>query len=347
MSKAFILGGTGQIGLAVAERLLKDGWQVTLGSRGRQQLPPHITEIGAKLCRVDRSEFEELASAIGSGCDLLIDTIAFDAAHARQLLAVQHNVGQIIAISSASVYSDAQGRTLDEARQNGFPELPHRMTEEQSTVEPGPSTYSTRKVAMERALLEGAMCPVAVLRPCAIHGPFSAHPREWWFVKRLLDGRKKIPLAYGGQSQFHTSATENIGALASTLAGSRLGGIFNIGDPDAPTVLEIGKAVIDECGIDAELVLVETQAYPPRVGATPWSVPKPFTIDDAKARCAGYRPVGSYRETVSRTCRWLMEHHPDDWRARFPQLALYPYDMFDYGAEDSFLSASAAGGAAK
>lgn len=155
MSKAFILGGTGQIGLAVAERLLKDGWQVTLGSRGRQQLPSHVTEIGAEFCRVDRTEFAELASAIGSGCDLLIDTVAFDAAHADQLLAVQHDVGQIIAISSASVYSDAHGRTLDEARQNGFPDLPHRMTEEQSTVEPGPSTYSTRKVAMERALIEG------------------------------------------------------------------------------------------------------------------------------------------------------------------------------------------------
>ncbi|WP_073973249.1 NAD(P)H-binding protein [Erythrobacter donghaensis] len=344
MSKAFILGGTGQIGLAVAERLLEDGWQVTLGSRGRQQLPSHITEIGAKLCRVDRSEFVELASAIDSGCDLLIDTVAFDAAHARQLLAVQHNVGQIIAISSASVYSDAQGRTLDEARQNGFPELPHRMTEEQSTVEPGPSTYSTRKVAMERALMEGAKCPVAVLRPGAIHGPFSAHPREWWFVKRLLDGRERIPLAYDGRSQFQTSATENIGALVSTLAGSRLGGIFNIGDPDAPTVLEIGKAIVAECAIDADLVLVDTQTYPPRVGATPWSVPKPFTISDAKARSAGYRPVGSYRETVSRTCRWLMEHNPDNWRARFPQLALYPYDMFDYAAEDRFISRSAVEG---
>jgi len=344
MSKAFILGGTGQIGLAVAERLLEDGWKVTLGSRGRHQLPTQITERGAKLCRVDRSEFEELASAIGSGCDLLIDTVAFDASHAAQLLAVQHNVGQIIAISSASVYSDAQGRTLDEARQNGFPELPYRMTEEQSTVEPGPSTYSTRKVEMERALMDGATCPVVVLRPCAIHGPFSAHPREWWFVKRLLDGREKIPLAYSGRSQFQTSATENIGALVSTLASSRLGGIFNIGDPDAPTLLEIGKAILTACGLNADLVLVDTQTYPPRVGATPWSIPKPFTIDDAKARSAGYRPVGSYRETVSRTCRWLMEQNPNDWRGHFPQLALYPYDMFDYRAEDSFFSASTIGG---
>jgi len=154
-------------------------------------------------------------------------------------------------------------------------------------------------------------------------------------------------LAYSGRSQFQTSATENIGALVSTLASSRLGGIFNIGDPDAPTLLEIGKAIVAECAIDADLVPVDTQSYPPQVGATPWSVPKPFTIDDSKARSAGYRPVGSYRETVSRTCRWLMEYHPDDWRARFPQLALYPYDMFDYGAEDSFLSASVVGGSVK
>ena len=138
------------------------------------------------------------------------------------------------------------------------------MTEEQLTVDPGPSTYSTRKIAMERALLDGATCSAAVLRPCAIHGPFSAHPREWWFVKRLLDGREKIPLAYSGDSQFQTSAISNIAALVSALSVRKADGIFNIGDPDSPSVLEIGNAIIAACGIEAALIPFETGTYPAR-----------------------------------------------------------------------------------
>lgn len=332
MSQAFILGGTGQIGLAIAARLLTEGWQVTLGSRGNQVVPPHVAEMGAEFRRVDRSDLVGLAAAVETGFDLLVDTVAFDDTHANQLLAVQQNVGQIIAISSASVYCDEQGRTLDEARQNGFPELPHRMTEEQSTVDPGPSTYSTRKIAMERTLLDGATRPVAVLRPCAIHGPFSAHPREWWFVKRLLDGRGKIPLAYSGQSQFQTSATANIAALVSSLAACKADGIFNIGDPDSPSILEIGEAIIAACAINAVLVPVDTKTYPPSIGATPWSVPKRFTVDDAKARLIGYHPVGPYADTLADTCRWLLFQDREDWRGHFPQLAMYPYNLFDYEA---------------
>lgn len=340
MPNAFILGGTGQIGLALAERLLAEGWQVTLGSRGNQSLPPHIAAMAPKRQRVDRSDTgaNGLGASFGSGFDLLVDTIAFDDRDARQLLDVQQDVGQVIAISSASVYCDEQGRTLDEARQNGFPELPHRISEAQPTVEPGPSTYSTRKVAMERTLLDHANCPAAVLRPCAIHGPYSKHPREWWFVKRLLDGRSQLPVAYCGQSRFQTSATSNIAALVSALAVTRPSGIFNIGDSDSPNVLEIGNAIIAECGIEAVPVPIETDTYPPSIGATPWSVPKRFTVGDAKARQIGYCPVGTYADTVGETCRWLLQQDRRNWRELFPQLAAYPYNLFDYQSEDKFFA---------
>ena len=34
----------------------------------------------------------------------------------------------------------------------------------------------------------------------------ATHPREWWFIKRALDGREAIPVAYAGKSVFHTSS---------------------------------------------------------------------------------------------------------------------------------------------
>ena len=113
MRKALILGGTDQIGIAVAAKLNAQGWQVVLGSRGNQTVPQHLINSGVERVGLDRSEYGAIGFAIKDGCDLLLDTVAFDEFHTKQLLEVQRYVGQIIAVSSASVYRDDQGRTLD------------------------------------------------------------------------------------------------------------------------------------------------------------------------------------------------------------------------------------------
>jgi nucleoside-diphosphate-sugar epimerase len=168
----------------------------------------------------------------------MIDMVAFHADHARQLIEVQHNVGTFVVVSSSSVYRDALGKTLDEAAQNGFPNLPVPIPETQPTVDPGPATYSTRKIALERTLHDDAATPVTVLRPGPIHGPGSRFPREWWFVKRILDGRKVIPLAYCGTSRFHTTSVANIAALTRVVIEAPANRVLNIADPSASSVSE-------------------------------------------------------------------------------------------------------------
>ena len=176
---AFILGGTGQIGRAVVGDLIEHGWRVTVSHRGIHPSPAkRLIERGAKIVTFDREEPGELARALSSGADALIDMVAFHADHARQLIEVQHNVGTFVVVSSSSVYRDALGKTLDEAAQNGFPNLPVPIPETQPTVDPGPATYSTRKIALERTLLTDAATRVTVLRPGMIHGPGSRIPRE-------------------------------------------------------------------------------------------------------------------------------------------------------------------------
>jgi nucleoside-diphosphate-sugar epimerase len=144
--QAVILGGTGQVGRAVAGALLRDGWAVSLVHRGRTAAPGWLLEAGATEVLHDRERAGDLGLAIGRGADLVVDAIAFDAGHADQLLGVQADVGAFVVLSSSSVYRDADGRTLDEAGEGGFPDVPLPMTEEQPTVEPGPETYSTSKV---------------------------------------------------------------------------------------------------------------------------------------------------------------------------------------------------------
>ena len=336
--RAFILGGTGQIGLALAERLLAADWDVTLASRTIRTLPERLVGRDVKQVAVDRDKPGELARALGDGADALIDVVAYEPAHARQLLTVQQDVGNLVLISSSSVYRDDLGRTLDEAAQNGFPDFPEPIKETQPTVAPGDETYSTRKVALERTMLNAATISVTVLRPAAIHGLGSTHPREWWFVKRILDGRRTIPLAYQGRSRFHTSSVRNIAELtriALDRPGTR---ILNIADPAAPSVAEIGLAIARHMGYSGTLLGLDDDAYPARIGRTPWSVPRPFTLDNNTATALGYSPVTDYAGSVGAICGELARTGPSgDWREAFPVLARYPYDLFDYEAEDRCL----------
>ena len=303
------------------------------------RVPQELADRGASGIAFDRNEPGAIAKGLGAGADLLLDTVAYDEAHADQLIATQGSVGQFVVISSASVYRDDAGRTLDEARANGFPELPVPVTEAQPTVDPGPASYSTRKAAMERRLIDRMSVPVTILRPAAIHGPNSRQPREWWFVKRLLDGRTRIPLAYHGASRFHTAGVANIAALVAAVAerpGTRL---LNAIDPDAPTVIEIGEAVMTALGRRAELVPVPDEGFPPSIGASPWSVPHPIVLSDAAARAIGSEPVSAYAEGVVPAVRWLADGAAgDDWKRAFPILAAYPMDLFDYTAEDAWLA---------
>ena len=334
---AFIIGGTGQIGRKIAETILAHGWQVTLSHRGKRSEPADLLRLGAKFAAFDRSEEGALSHALRGGADAVIDTIAYTPEHAGQLIDISGNVGALAVISSASVYQDYAGRTLDEARDGGFPDFPEPIRETQAIVPPGPQTYSTLKSALEARLLEGSRAPVTILRPCAIYGPYSMHPREYWFVKRMIDQRPVIPLAFRGESRFHTSAVENIAAVALLCLEKPGTRVFNIADPEALTLAEIGVAIARHMDFKGGFHLIDNDEYPPTAGSTPWSVPAPFTLDMTAAQAFGYKPVAAYREAVGEMCKWLVKLSPVDWRSAFPVLASYPNEQFDYAAEDVFL----------
>lgn len=336
--RVIIIGGTGQIGRACAAAMLARGWSVTLVHRGSVPVAADLLERGANEMVVNREESAALRKAFGEGCDAVVDTVAFHTGHADQLLELSAGVEALVVISSASVYRDARGRTLDEARSYGFPEFPVPIPEMQPTVEPGDSTYSTRKRALERRLLDRVRIPTTILRPGAIYGIPSQHPREWWFVKRMLDGRRRIPLAYRGASRFHSTAAGNIASLVLAALDAPGTRVLNVADSEAKSVLEIGRILAGQMAYHGEFVPIDSDAFPPTIGATPWSIPKPMVLDTSAARALGWRSTSTYDEVAGEICSWLKDTAAmGDWRQRFPVLAGYPYDHFDYAAEDRLL----------
>ncbi len=325
---ALVVGGGGQIGRAVGACLLAAGWRVTSAQRDPATFPDDLRARGARVIGLDREDEAALGEAVSEGYDAVVDTVAFSEAHARQWIGLRRHVGALAVISTGSVYADGRGRTLDEARTGGFPDLPVPISEVQPRAAPGDAPYSTRKVALEDTLLRDFAGPLVILRAFAIHGPGSRAPREWWFLARALNGEAAIPLAYEGLSRFHTAATANIAELCKIALEAGGVQVLNAADPEAPSVAEIGRWLLDAAGSEARL---EPFAGPPKrlVGYTPWTVERPLVADMSRAAALGYRPVTNYREAAAENCRWLIETaRARGWKAAFPGLLAYPKGMF-------------------
>lgn len=342
MSKghAWVLGATGQIGRAAVRSLTEDGWEVTAASRGGGR--DRSWDAGVRTVALDRDEDGALAAALGDGCDVLVDMVAYGEPHARQLTALADRVGSAVVVSSGAVYEDDRGRGFDtQGEPDGAPRYPVPLTESQATVEPGGATYATRKIRLERDLLAaGEALPVTLLRAGAVHGPYCRSPRELYFVKRALDGRERRVLAYGGGSRFHPVHSANVAELirlAAQRPGSR---VLNAADPQAPTVAEIGEAVDAVLGRRARTVLMQGGPTPEGVGETPWTSPHPVVYDmGAAERELGYRAVTGYTESLPETVEWITGQLAGrDWTDAYPaMLRAYGTRLFDYAAEDAWL----------
>lgn len=326
MPRAVLVGGTGMIGRAAARALVADGWDVVAVSR-TGVLPESLAELGVETATTDREDDAELRAAIGTGADVLLDTVAFTREHGEQLNALEGLVGSLVVISSASVYADDEGRALD--GEGELPHMPVPILETQRTAEPGDENYSTRKAELEQTLLAGPL-PATLVRACAIHGPGAKMPREVFFVKRAVDGRRRVALAWGGKSRFHTTSVANLAELirlAATEPGNRA---LNAGDPDPPTTLEICGAIGNALGHEFEPVLLSGDEYD-----NPWAAELPFVVSmEAAEQELGYRPVTTYPEAVRETSGWLVGELESgrNWDGTYLE------GMLDYAAEDAVLA---------
>jgi nucleoside-diphosphate-sugar epimerase len=322
--RAFLLGGTGQTGRALVPRLRDRGWDVVIASRGEREVPPGVEHV-----QLDRADGDALRRALGAGADVLVDFVAFEPEHAEQLLSLRDLVRSVVVLSSAAVYFPEDGSQLR------WPQSP--ISERAPTAPAGPESYATKKAAIERRLLEQDDLLATLLRAGAIHGPWSSWAREWHFVKRALDGRRAVVLAYRGRSRFHTISVHNLAELI-WLAAERPGRrVLNAGDPEPPTVLEICRAIARVTGHEWAEVLIDEPAG--EVGQTFWSVPQPFVLDMTEAQFeVGYHSVTTYPKAVPETVEWLVEAtKARPWREVMPRAAEYMEHSFDYADEDTFL----------
>lgn len=337
--RAFLVGGTGKTGRVLSRRLLETGWDVAVASRGERPVSEDVQHVA-----LDRSDTDSLRAALGDGVDALVDFVAFEPAHAEQLLSLAGLARSLVVVSSSSVYADSEGRGLDEIPDGADARWRVPLTEREPTVSAGDETYSTRKRAIEEILLGQRDIPATLVRAGAIYGPGDLSSREWYFVKRALDDRRVVVLAHRGESRFQQTSVHNLAELIR-LAAERPGRrLLNCGDPGAPTVVEIGRHIAAAMQREWSEVLLPG---PPQggVGDNPWGVPRPFVLDMNEAEFeVGYRPVTAYANAVGETCEWLVSAtEGKDWREVLTGVARLYEGQFDYEAEDALLQGLTAG----
>ncbi len=338
MKSAFVLGGTGFVGRHVARRLGDAGWDVTVGSRGTTARPSEVSEL--RHVTVDRSA-DDLRAHIEGGVDVFIDVIPYEIQEGHQIVGLRDLVGNIVAISTASVYADDGGRTMDEAKsEDDAAVMPVPIFETQRRAEPGASTYSTKKVAIEDILLQQDDLPATVIRPCAIYGPDDALCREWFFVKRALDRRPFVLLADEGESVFHTTSVHNLAEMVRLAAERQVHGAFNCGDSEPPNVRLIARRISEAVGHEWEEVLLPRELSREWKVRNPWGGFHPWVVSMEKARTElGYEPVVTHEKAIVEAVDWVLAATRDrDWREVLAQGADYLGEKFDYEMEDGFLA---------
>jgi nucleoside-diphosphate-sugar epimerase len=330
--RAVLIGGTGLIGRAAARGLAEDGWDVVAVSRSGT-LREGLAELGVQAVSADREDTEQLRAALGPGADVVYDSVAMNRDHGEQLNGLEGLVGSLVVISTASVYADDEGRAFD-GEGGELPRLPVPILETQPTAEPGDATYSTQKAELEQTLLHGPL-PATLIRACAVYGPGAKNPRELFFVKRAFDGRRRVALAWNGESRFNTASVANLAELIRLAARHPGDRILNGGDPDPPSTLEICHAIGNALEYEFEPVLLPADEF-----GNPWGVPASFPLVvsmEAAERELGYRPVTTYPEAVKETCAWLVSEleRGRSWEGSYVESSL------DYAAEDEVLALQA------
>lgn len=296
--KAVVLGVSGMTGRAVAAALAEAGHEVVGTGRSQDRFPPALRERGVAFSRSDRDDPAQVRAALAGGADVIVDVVAYTAAHARSVLEASADVGSVVVVSSKAVYRDARGR---HSNSDDPPDFGGLVTEGTPLLAPDWSGqyrsregYGPNKAAVEE-VYRGADVPVSVLRPSRIHGPGNAQPRERWVVDRVLAGQRTFPLPHAATAGNHPTAAANLAALALLCAQRPAHRVLNSADPGTPTAADVVTAVAAAMGVEVEVV---DDDGGPSGEPSPWSTWPPFFLDTSASEAAGYRPVGTHAATV-------------------------------------------------
>jgi nucleoside-diphosphate-sugar epimerase len=308
--KILIIGGTRFFGYFIARRLLADGHDLTLFSRGRtpDDLGPAVRRV-----RGDRSDRADFSRALGrEEFDAAIDMIAYTADDSRSAVETfSGKVGQFIHISTGSVYIVTRD----------FP-CPLREEDFDREVVPRPAgddewwLYGYHKRGCEEALREaGAKSgfPFTILRLPIVFGERDYTLRAYSYFLRLEDGMPLI-LPDGGFNVFTHIYQDDVArtVAANILNPTAIGQSYNLAQPEILTLRAFVHEAARVLGREPELVDIPWDVLESSglgVQFSPLSTRRPFVLVVDKARRDLDFSATPFPVWLERTIRWFKEEY--------------------------------------
>ena len=251
--KALLIGGTGQISMAITRKLVRDGWEVWLLNRGNRTsaLPEGVQVITADI----NDEETVLRETEGMFFDCVCEFIGFVPAHVeRDYRLFREKTRQYIYISSASAYHK--------------PVSDFRITEGTTLANPY-WQYSRDKIACEEYLMKQYRengFPITIVRPSHTYDersvPLGVHGDKgsWQVVKRIMEG-KPVIIHGDGTSLWTITHNSDFAKAYTGLIGNihAIGQAFHITSDESVTWNQIYSIIADELGVELNACYVPSE----------------------------------------------------------------------------------------
>jgi len=330
---ALVIGGTGPTGPSIITGLEERGYRVSMLHTGKHELP-ELPEQRLEHIHANPNFAESLTEGLaGRSYDLVV------ASYGRLRLLPEVLGGRTERLISigGTIYQYPMSRP---AREDAPRDVRHKL---------GARIVEAEAVLMQAH--EAGLFNLTHLRYPNFYGPRQLAPREWSVIRRLTDGRRRLPVLDGGRTLESRTYVEN--AAHAVLVSvdhpeAARGQAYSVVDEDTPSDADRILAIAGALGID-DLELV---SFPAALGrpAWYWGIGRDlswsaegngpptthFIVSSDKIReQLGYRDLVPFTDAIERTVEWYRQHPLQPGGEEEQQLS----DPFDYDAEDAFLAA--------
>jgi nucleoside-diphosphate-sugar epimerase len=312
--KILVIGGTIFIGKRAVRMLRDAGHDVAVLHRGDHEPDDladvtHIHGDAKDLGSVDVSRFSP---------DVVWHNMAFGRRDADELVAKFGERMRYVMTSSCDVYRSYGALHKGVATEPVPSDETAPVRDERYPYRgqiPGMDDYE--KLDAEEILLGvGA----TVLRWPMCYGPNDGQRREWYVLRRIHAGRKRIPVGSGQWLATKGYAEDIANGCKLAIENENVAGeIFNLGEKLVYPYGRWTEMIVEASGADVELVRVGDDELPGDMGLT-GIVPQHFVTDCSKARrVLGYTDT-DHMEALKTTVEWHLAHPPQqqdepDWSA--------------------------------
>ncbi len=313
MRHALVTGGAGFIGSHLVDRLLAEGWRVTVVDNfdpfydpaiKEANIKPHLENPNYRLVRADIRDLETLRLELREDYDVIVhlaakagvrpslkDPINYQEVNlqgTRNMLEIARtrNIPQFIFGSSSSVYGVN-------------PNVPWR--EDEQDLRPV-SPYALTKLGGERLCQMNCLLGlrVVVLRFFTVYGPrqrpdLAIHK----FARLMLEG-KPIPVYGDGSSRRDYTYIDDIiqGVRAAMDYTATPFEVINLGNNCTVSLMEMIRTLEETLGIKAELDFL-----PPQLG----DVPQTWADVEKAERLLDYKPATYFESGLIEFWKWMNE----------------------------------------